>query len=1377
MALDRKSNMSGIEMLEQMKRRAQEDGKKGKDNPAMTDNVPEEKDSVSAMTGKMPGRDTSGSVVTGKMPGRDTSASIVTGKMPGREKSAPAVTGKMPGKEKSDTSKSEKLLREGRDDIENVDADDVNLYKYNVNEGTQLKGESGEVYTLNAKFEKSAGTAEIWTVKGSSVIAKIYDVSHSGKNGNRHIAEFVQAFKDDPVDGLLQILDWGQIKSTKGHIRDFYILPFLSGTNLEEYLINHDMSENEVKDFVRKMNNVFHSLHKKGFYHRDIKPKNIMYDGNINHTCLIDYGSLTKGGSEYDFAMSITKKGDRTEGYTAPEIHSYNSASNLEEVLASEKTDYFSFGASIAEIYKTMQMREENNLFTDGEKSDTRLFSDDGRACTATMVNNVPYPPLLVEHPETFNLVQALLRYNPETRAGFEQVNEWLNGKMLYIDDSVHQERRTFKYNFDDDIYMSKKDLAKAMALDWEKSKKEVFQGLFQEKFKNAGMDLEGDISAIHYILSDYDEANVKDYEDAALLEILSRIGVDLPFMWKGTVYETSNGGADDYSVAEDLYNDAVLGGHEFDILVSTRALKELLYYQTRFLKDKDPEKKQAMKSVAQYNQIAEKSPDLAKLLAADQLLKRDDSYSFLVDKVSGGKFFTGTEYLKSIFTPDNFDAAMKEIYSGTSGKSNTLLNFLNGYKNEKVILAMLMSNYNVDAIPSITEENNRTIQLLQLISGILNITTFDEGYVYTLFDSKFFHTVTSFCIDVPESWSFITVGGGDVANDVKKLLDEHTSNMTNALKNMQSTSEVNKAFVRDVIPELIKMLNTIEKVKDLFVYDESLLKSGLVLVTKKDLYSAIVPENEESSLCLLNDKFLVPKIVAKKYYQPDGIKVSDPEPQSEIAKLSIEGCKSKVENFYSGFRKLAGEQSIEIANKKIINMIVCLLLTGIVVGIGLVLAILGFHFLSSSEFREEILNRNYCVFVISVDFVLGFLLLVGCFSDLKKAVFNIRLFYKNKAFLKHYRLIDKTCRELDGMQKSGKVRKLPSDEKDIVSWACERTGETKAYYDKYNLQTGNRWYQKIRPKSLVFVAIIGMLFLFFNALPVRNMTGALFSSNFEAAAAYGEKNSSIIAPVKFINEKMSYVSLAVLEKSSSSSLIKKYNTKEYKKSDFEKNRDTYMSLCENMGYELSDENRNNLEQIVSSKQSFVKGEKYQKKGKKKKAIVQFLNVLAVDSNYSSAQRYINEYLDTLYGKQQLYFEKGNEKGLKSLILQYKSLLSKNIGGEQLKNTYDTLVKYKKMNESAKHLVAYQMLGQKEKWIDDDVQTISCVRRKRGKYLIRIGKRNHGFESWINKYDYSLCEVTTYGVIYDVGEPDDVEFNMRSFDPDQGLNEYYKILY
>lgn len=295
-----------------------------------------------------------------------------------------------------------------------------------IKEGLALICETGKSYIVLDRKELG-GTAEIWRVKDEQekeYAAKIYFDSYN----NKHIDEFYQEFYGKEVEGLMPILDCGKIIEEGKRKRSFYITPLYTEMNLDKYLDENEMTSEEIIEFIRVICVALHTMHTAGFYHCDIKPENILYDGSSKRTKLIDYGSIKKRGGPYDFEVSITSNRQVTDGYTAPEISGYYAATEGRKVIASEKTDFFSLGVTIAEIFKILELRHEKGSVygENGIRQDTRIFANDGDVFLYTVNNMVKYPLLLKEEERVFELVQELLRFDPKTRAGYKEVCEWL---------------------------------------------------------------------------------------------------------------------------------------------------------------------------------------------------------------------------------------------------------------------------------------------------------------------------------------------------------------------------------------------------------------------------------------------------------------------------------------------------------------------------------------------------------------------------------------------------------------------------------------------------------------------------------------------------------------------------------------------------------------------------------------------------------------------------------------------------------------------------------------------------------------------------------------------------------------------------------------
>jgi len=127
------------------------------------------------------------------------------------------------------------------------------------------------------------------------------------------------------------------VKSLKNEKFCFFLLEYINGDNLDNYLRkkNYIRNEFETKFYIGSLLYTVDYLHKKLISHRDLKPCNIMIDNN-GYLKLIDFGTskIIK-----DFTNTIIG----TPHYIAPEI--------LNGKGYSLTTDYWSIGICMYEIF------------------------------------------------------------------------------------------------------------------------------------------------------------------------------------------------------------------------------------------------------------------------------------------------------------------------------------------------------------------------------------------------------------------------------------------------------------------------------------------------------------------------------------------------------------------------------------------------------------------------------------------------------------------------------------------------------------------------------------------------------------------------------------------------------------------------------------------------------------------------------------------------------------------------------------------------------------------------------------------------------------------------------------------------------------------
>jgi cGMP-dependent protein kinase len=127
------------------------------------------------------------------------------------------------------------------------------------------------------------------------------------------------------------------VKSLKNDYYCFFLLEYINGKNLDEYLNERNNTYNfqQSRFFMGNMLVMIEYLHKRSIAHRDIKPCNIMIDSN-GYLKLIDFGTAKKIN---DFTHTIIG----TPHYISPEV--------ITGKGYSLSCDYWSIGICLFEIF------------------------------------------------------------------------------------------------------------------------------------------------------------------------------------------------------------------------------------------------------------------------------------------------------------------------------------------------------------------------------------------------------------------------------------------------------------------------------------------------------------------------------------------------------------------------------------------------------------------------------------------------------------------------------------------------------------------------------------------------------------------------------------------------------------------------------------------------------------------------------------------------------------------------------------------------------------------------------------------------------------------------------------------------------------------
>ncbi len=269
-----------------------------------------------------------------------------------------------------------------------------------------IKDGKGRKYVLKIFYPFSPFNVE--------VIEKIYNLSRM----------------EDFPKYLTKVQEWGYDQD----LRSYYIVEeYIEGGDLGEYIKKRRLSKEELKEFVRQINEGLRYLHINEVVHSDIKPSNILVRSeNPLVFSISDYniGSIKPRGA--DIKATTFKL---TPAYAAPERFTN---------IITEKADYWSLGISLLEIITG------KNPF---EKIDANLI------VYKILTQGVEIPKDIEEYYKI--LCENLLNPNPDKRWGYNEVKEYLEGKLKIRQEEkgTTEQKEEFKIAFNNKEYRNLEEL------------------------------------------------------------------------------------------------------------------------------------------------------------------------------------------------------------------------------------------------------------------------------------------------------------------------------------------------------------------------------------------------------------------------------------------------------------------------------------------------------------------------------------------------------------------------------------------------------------------------------------------------------------------------------------------------------------------------------------------------------------------------------------------------------------------------------------------------------------------------------------------------------------------------------------------------------
>ena len=199
------------------------------------------------------------------------------------------------------------------------------------------RGKDGEVYSVvpnNDAEEYAVKRINLMLNSGNFTIKHDFIIKKTIKE-----IKFLKTLKDSSP-----IIDFKEALYAENTYKYLYIKTELcNGGDLFDYINNHAMNENKVKDWTRQILDAIKSCHDNQIAHIDIKPENLVLK-NENTLKLIDFGLAEK----FDDMCGL-QVATGTPSYWAPEVCLISPKYNVSPKY-NEKVDIWSAGATVCAL-------------------------------------------------------------------------------------------------------------------------------------------------------------------------------------------------------------------------------------------------------------------------------------------------------------------------------------------------------------------------------------------------------------------------------------------------------------------------------------------------------------------------------------------------------------------------------------------------------------------------------------------------------------------------------------------------------------------------------------------------------------------------------------------------------------------------------------------------------------------------------------------------------------------------------------------------------------------------------------------------------------------------------------------------------------------
>ena len=254
---------------------------------------------------------------------------------------------------------------------------------YKAKAFTVIKGKFGEelVETNTPKAIKEFFMKEVNDRDASGSITGMSEGSLS--------YNYAQKFKKEAENlasmnhpNIVKVIDFISANNTY-----YYVMDFIEGENLNDYLKHHKMSEEEATATIVEVSKALRYMHEeKHMLHLDLKPGNIMRRGSGGHIFLIDFG-LSKHYSDDGVPETSTSVGLGTPGYAPIEQANSKNAKKFRETL-----DVYALGATFYKLLTGQTPPFADEMLPNGEAARSELAKSGISQTLISTVVQAMYP-------------------------------------------------------------------------------------------------------------------------------------------------------------------------------------------------------------------------------------------------------------------------------------------------------------------------------------------------------------------------------------------------------------------------------------------------------------------------------------------------------------------------------------------------------------------------------------------------------------------------------------------------------------------------------------------------------------------------------------------------------------------------------------------------------------------------------------------------------------------------------------------------------------------------------------------------------------------------------------------------------------------------